>query len=73
MLGRDAKAPLGAAPADADGRFWTGAAAPAAVVDSLASHLTQCPDELKARLALVHVADADDGRALGPGEGRQAA
>ena len=68
VLGRDAKAPLGAAPADADGRFWAGAAAPAAVADSLAAHLTQCPDELKARLALVHVAEADDGRALGPGE-----
>ena len=36
VLGRDAKAPLGAAPADADGRFWTGAAAPTPVADSLA-------------------------------------
>jgi chromosome segregation protein len=68
VLGRDAKAPLGAAPADADGRFWTGAAAPVAVAGSLAAHVTQCPEELKARLALVHVAEADDGRALGPGE-----
>ncbi len=68
VLGRDAKAPLGAAPADADGRFWTGASAPAAVSGSLAAHVTQCPDELKARLALVHVAAADDGRALAPGE-----
>ncbi|MFZ5742957.1 MAG: chromosome segregation protein SMC [Pseudomonadota bacterium] len=68
VLGRDAKAPLGQAPAGEDGRFWTGAAAPKPVADSLAAHVTQCPDQLKARLALVHVADADDGRALGPGE-----
>lgn len=67
VLGRDAKAPLGPA-ADGDGRFWTGAAAPAPVADSLAAHVTRCPDELKARLALVHVAEADDGRALAPGE-----
>ncbi|HQA18127.1 MAG TPA: chromosome segregation protein SMC [Novosphingobium sp.] len=68
VLGRDAKAPLGAAPADADGRFWTGADAPAPVPQSLAAHVTQCPDELRARLALVHVAEADDGRTLAPGE-----
>ncbi len=68
VLGRDARAPLGAAPADADGRFWTGAAAPAPVADSLAAQVTQCPEELKARLALVHVAETDDGRTLGPGE-----
>mgnify|MGYP000376037460 CR=1 FL=1 len=68
VLGRDAKAPVGQAPADEDGRFWTGAAQPAPVKDSLAAHVTQCPDELKARLALVHVAASDDGRALGPGE-----
>jgi chromosome segregation protein len=68
VLGRDAKAPLGSAPAGEDGRFWTGAAAPALVAESLAAHVTQCPDELKARLALVHVAEDDDGRALGPGE-----
>jgi chromosome segregation protein len=67
VLGRDAKAPLGPAPADADGRFWTGAAAPAAVADSLAAHVTQCPPELAARLALVHFAEADDGRMLAPG------
>ncbi|MBM0170294.1 chromosome segregation SMC family protein [Altererythrobacter sp. C41] len=66
VLGRDAKAPLGAA--DGDGRFWTGGAAPAPVPDSLAAHVPDCPPELAARLALVHVAEADDGRALGPGE-----
>ncbi|WP_374282274.1 chromosome segregation SMC family protein [Novosphingobium sp.] len=68
VLGRDAKAPLGQAPADEDGRFWTGADAPAPVPGSLAAHVTQCPPELAARLALVHVADTDDGRALAPGE-----
>jgi len=68
VLGRDAKAPLGAAPKDTDGRFWTGAAAPAPVAESLATHVIDCPAELAARLALVHVAEADDGRVLGPGE-----
>lgn len=67
VLGRDAKAPLGAV-ANADGRFWTGAPAPAPVAGSLAAHVVQCPPELAARLALVHVADEDDGRALAPGE-----
>ena len=68
MLGRDAKAVLGQAPTGEDGRFWTGADVPAPVADSLAAHVADCPDELAARLALVHVADEDDGRALGPGE-----
>ena len=68
VLGRDARSPLGAAPADADGRFWTGADVPPAVPSSLAAHVPECPPQLAARLALVHVADADDGRALGPGE-----
>lgn len=68
VLGRDAKAPLGAAPAEEDGRYWTGAEAPKPVAASLAAHVTQCPPQLAARLALVHVAEADDDRALGPGE-----
>ncbi|MEO6040426.1 MAG: chromosome segregation protein, partial [Croceibacterium sp.] len=68
VLGRDARAPLGSPAAGASGRFWTGAATPAAVTDSLAAHVGKCPPELAARLALVHVVDADDGRALGPGE-----
>ena len=68
VLGRDAKSGLGAAPGDGEGRFWTGARAPAAVKDSLAAHVTQCPEQLSARLALVHMADADDLRLLGPGE-----
>ncbi len=67
-LGRDAKAGLGAAPKDGEGRFWTGAAAPGPVKDNLAAQVPVCPPELSARLALVHVADADDGRDLGPGE-----
>jgi len=68
VLGRDAKAGLGKAPSDQDGRFWTGANSPAAVADSLAAHVGNCPAELAARLALVHVAKNDDGRSLGPGE-----
>ncbi|QDK31299.1 chromosome segregation protein SMC [Sphingomonas sp. IC081] len=67
VLGRDARAPLGEV-AKADGRFWTGAKAPAAVPDSLAAHVTRCPPELAARLALVHVTDEDDARPLAPGE-----
>ncbi len=68
VLGRDGKSPLGAPPPSQDGRFWAGAAAPAPVADSLLSRLTACPDELAARLALVHCVDADDGRTLAPGE-----
>jgi chromosome segregation protein len=69
VLGRDGKSPLGAPAAAQDGRFWTGAAASRQpVADSLLERLTACPDELSARLALVHCVDADDGRALGPGE-----
>jgi len=67
-LGRDARAPLGSPQGAAEGRFWTGAPAPSPVADSLARHVRDCPAELAARLALVHVADSDDGRALGPGE-----
>jgi chromosome segregation protein len=68
VLGRDGKSPLGAPAAAQDGRFWTGAVAPAQVADSLLARLTQCPPELAARLALVHCVEADDGRTLGPGE-----
>jgi chromosome segregation protein len=68
VLGRDGKSPLGAPAAAQDGRFWTGAKAPAPVADSLLARLTDCPPQLAARLALVHCADTDDGRTLGPGE-----
>lgn len=68
VLGRDAKAALGPAPASGEGRFWTGADAPAQVAESLALHVSDCPPELAARLALVHCVSADDGRALRPGE-----
>jgi chromosome segregation protein len=68
VLGRDARAPLGLPEGGSEGRFWTGSEAPAKVADSLADHVPHCPPELAARLALVHVADEDDGRALKPGE-----
>ncbi|MEP7221746.1 MAG: chromosome segregation protein SMC [Novosphingobium sp.] len=68
VLGRDARAGLGAAPAGEEGRFWTGAEAPAAVADSLAAYVTACPPQLSARLALVHFSAEDDGRRLAPGE-----
>ena len=68
VLGRDATSGLGLAPKNEDGRFWTGAAARAPVAQSLAAHVPVCPPELAARLALVHVAPEDDGRALAPGE-----
>jgi chromosome segregation protein len=68
VLGRDGKSPLGAPALAQDGRFWTGAAAPKPVADSLAGRLSQCPAELAARLALVHCVDEDDDRALAPGE-----
>jgi len=68
VLGRDAKAPLGSPAANADGRFWTGSDTPGKVADSLADHVTACPPQLAARLALVHVVPEDDGRALKPGE-----
>ena len=68
VLGRDAKAPLGAPKEAEEGRFWTGAEAPAPVPFGLAVHVRDCPPQLAARLALVHVAEADDGRALKPGE-----
>jgi len=68
VLGRDGKSPLGAPATAQDGRFWTGAAAPKPVTESLLSRLTDCPEELAARLALVHCVEADDGRMLAPGE-----
>ncbi|WP_408586418.1 chromosome segregation SMC family protein [Novosphingobium sp.] len=68
VLGRDAAAPVGPAPAGADGRFWTGAHAPEPLADSLAHHVPACPGELKARLSLVRVAETDEGQALAPGE-----
>jgi chromosome segregation protein len=68
VLGRDAKAPLGAHASVTEGRFWTGAEAPEPLADSLAHHVSRCPPELAARLALVRVADADDGMPLAPGE-----
>ena len=68
VLGRDAKAPLGAPEGKAEGRFWSGSAAPAPLASSIVHHLGAVPPELAARLALVHVAEEDDGRVLNPGE-----
>ena len=66
-LGRDGKALLGAPDGDAEGRYWTGAEPPAPVDGSLSAHVESAPQELRALLALVQVADEDDGRALAPG------
>jgi chromosome segregation protein len=68
VLGRDATAPLGPAPGGAEGRFWTGSEAPSPLADSLAHQVPQYPPELAARLALVRVAEADEGQTLSPGE-----
>jgi chromosome segregation protein len=68
VLGRDAKAPLGAPAGAPEGRFWTGAEPPEPLADSLTHHVSRCPPELAARLALVRVSEADEGGALGPGE-----
>jgi chromosome segregation protein len=68
VLGRDGKALLGAPEASEEGRYWTGGTRPKAVADNLAAQVEACPDELAARLALVHVLDTDDGRTLAPGE-----
>ncbi len=67
VLGRDAKARLGTPETGSDGRFWTGGSAPSPVVDSIVKHISDCPAELSARLALVHVAGTDDNRPLAPG------
>lgn len=68
VLGRDAKAPLGRPAVGSEGRFWAGADAPPQISGSLAAFVPECPPELAARLALVHVVESDDGRALKPGE-----
>ncbi len=68
VLGRDAKAPLGKPQEQAEGRFWGGGETPTPVADNLAAYVPDCPPELAARLALVHVAEIDDGRDLLPGE-----
>ncbi|RVQ69536.1 chromosome segregation protein [Croceicoccus ponticola] len=68
VLGRDAVAPLGSPTEGQDGRFWTGADAPAPVADSITAHVRDAPVELAARLAMVRVVDADDGQLLAPGE-----
>ncbi|HEX7711946.1 MAG TPA: AAA family ATPase, partial [Sphingomonadaceae bacterium] len=68
VLGRDAKALLGKPAGDGEGRFWAGSEPPPPVAQSLVHQVPACPPELAARLALVHVVDGDDGRALKPGE-----
>ncbi|MDG6078569.1 chromosome segregation protein [Erythrobacter litoralis] len=65
-LGRDGKAVLGAAEG-AEGRYWTGAVALSPPADSLLYHLQECPDEVRATLALTAVTQEDDGRNLPPG------
>jgi chromosome segregation protein len=68
VLGRDAAAPVGPAPAGREVRFWTGAAPLAPLADALAHQVSACPPELAARLALVRAVETDEGIALAPGE-----
>jgi len=68
VLGRDARAPLGMPGGRPEGRFWAGGEAPPPLADSLAHHITGCPRELAPRLALVRLAETDDGQTLAPGE-----
>ncbi|MEP3051133.1 MAG: AAA family ATPase [Erythrobacter sp.] len=68
VLGRDSKSPIGAPEEGVDGRFWSGGNAPSPVKGSLLDHVKDCPEELRARLSLVHCVNADDGRTLSPGE-----
>jgi len=68
VLGRDAAAPVGPAPAGREGRFWTGAAPLDPLADALAHQVSACPTELAARLALVRAVETDEGIALAPGE-----
>ncbi|MET0251840.1 MAG: chromosome segregation protein, partial [Novosphingobium sp.] len=68
VLGGDGEAPLIRPEPGAAGRYWTGADAPAPLADSLSAHVPVAPPELAARLALVRVADRDDGCRLAPGE-----
>ncbi|MGI8944083.1 MAG: chromosome segregation protein SMC [Qipengyuania sp.] len=68
VLGRDSKALLGSPQPEEEGRYWTGSSIPHRVADSLVQYVESCPEELAARLAMVHVAEGDDGRALAPGE-----
>lgn len=64
-LGDDANAGIGGS----SGRRWLGGAAdiPEIAGARLVDHV-EAPDELRARLSLVRVVDADYGEALGPGE-----
>ena len=67
VLGRDGRSPLGAMPETDEGRFWTGAPQPDPVADNLLDHVSDCPSELRARLARVQVVERDDLRGLDPG------
>ncbi|NCP20001.1 MAG: AAA family ATPase [Erythrobacter sp.] len=67
VLGRDGRSPLGPMPQADEGRFWTGAPQPEPVADTLLTHVPDCPEELRARLARVQVVQTDDGRTLDPG------
>ncbi len=68
VLGSSAHGFLGLPAKDLEGHFWTGTNARPPVPDSLRKKMVDCPPELDARLALVHFAEADDGRDLPPGE-----
>ena len=70
VLGRRWQVAFGRPPPQTqDGRFldWRNQR-PSRLPKSLLAHLSDCPGELRARLALVHCVETDDGRALAPGE-----
>jgi chromosome segregation protein len=62
-LGEDVNAAVGGVA----GRRWVGGATSAAGADRL-SNFVEAPGELAARLSMIIVAEADDGRTLNPGE-----
>lgn len=68
VLGSDAKSPIGVPDKLRIGRFWAGRKSVKSVPNNLLEKVVDCPSELRARLALVHLIEVDDDRVLEPGE-----